>query len=511
MSLHCVIENTVKTIERVPTVIDGVVKELSSMSAIVDSVDKKIFETDIMKRVQSFVLTISNNAYYTIDSNNAFGSRTFVTNASDLTESEYQNLIGKIKITRNGTALIVESPAKTGPAYAQIWLRLYAKLDDGTSVVVNEENGFPITSFTFVFKALGEYVTLVTPSGTNSCRRTLGVNYGEDDSVQGYTAPYTATSCAISYQTFTCGPLKNGYGSYTDLVYIALGSSFAGTSGSAYYRWQFEPKHILYDGIEIPFDNTIRYYTSKTKVINQNVSVNSIVGFDVFLLPYSKIYLSYSYSGTSGSSVIISNFSTITQFNSNYGTYSKTDTKFTISPYTGATPRLYFIVMAKNADGKHIPLAYFSDVQQGKFNIPLTFTKIARQSGGCGSSMDTIQVYTTDSSGNLSLTSKNTIQTVNSILSYNFNVNGGYYTNLYRKTSSGMASPHTNINGASVYMYCYGLGDSASSSVATPKTIMCDITFELGGATISLTDGSTKTVPCSFKISGESPNLLFDI
>lgn len=470
-------------------------KELSTLSSIVDSVEKTIFEKDIMERVSRFYLKIDSNAYYTINEDGSLGTRVFINNASELTSEEYANLIGKIIFTRNGNALVIESPRRKGPSYVQIWITLCAEMKDGSSKIVTKANGFPVRDFGLNFDLYGHYATVVTPSDTNYCRRTFKVNYGDDENTEGYTNPLTGTACDQSSQNITCAPLKDQSGSYDSMFYILVGAGFEDLNGEAYYHWILNNMSLQYLDKRYPMTK-LTWYSVRSKVDRRNLTTDDIIGFDVFLTKQSSISLNYRVTTNSGFTTLMSNFPSMSSWSSNWGTYSKTDTNLTINAYTGLNPHLYFIVLARLQNDKHVPLSYFSYEQLSNMNVPFTFV----YTNGSTSSMDSIN-YLTIESGAPKYLQPSIYNALG--VTYTVNANGGYYYNLFTDL--------TKVNPYSFRAYFYsGKGESNSQSVPSPASITRSFSISLGNATVGLSDGSTKIVPMRFRISGEAPTYLYD-
>lgn len=472
------------------------VKELSALSSVINGVEKTIFEKDIMERVSSFYLLIDSNAYYNINEDGSLGATTFINNASDLTDEEYANLIGKIVQARGGHTIAVESPRKKGQVCVEIWLALYAELKDGSRKLVSKSNGFPLRDFGLNFDLYGHYTTVRTPSDTNRCVRKCNVNYGDDESVEEYTNPFTTTTCNISSQNLICFPLKDQAGSYSNMFYIAVGNAFKDSNGSGYYHWVLNNITLQYLDKQYQI-NSLRYSTSKSKISNRDITADSIIGFDVFLTNAGAIGLYYRSGNSSGATQLATSFMSMSNWNSSWGTYSKTDTNLTVNAYTGCKPSLYFVVLARMANDICLPLSYFSYEQLSKMNIPISFI----YTSGSSSSNDAIR-YCTMVDGGPSFVSKSIFNTLGT--NHIVNANGAFYYRLFDnpRGTSGYYSFYPGFYNAS--------GESSSSSTPSPASVTRSFSITLGNATVTLSDESTKIVPMRFRISGETPTYLYD-
>lgn len=500
------VDGVSKEIKKIWSDIDGTENEFKNLNAEVDGVFKEIFASDIFDKIKDFYLLIDYVGYYPVDSDNAFGSQKWIYNTTDLEESDWDNNVGDILVSKDGTQLIARSPIKYGSGKAKIQASLCARLKDGTRIRVNEANGFELDKLSIQTQIKCALISIVTGTQSRSCSRSLVAGYATEPYTDGsmITNVFSdSTSCSVN-KTVEMTPITQGI-SYNYFILTTYGS-VVGTDSKSYYYLAFTMLNATYKDRLFDIGN-IGYFSDRMKIRNVSVSLSDIEEIDVVLSSYSSATMSYRLSsGASGTVMLIKsgNFTTINQL-SNHAQVSVSDSTLTLNPYYGVGPCLYFFVYVKMSNGKHVHISRLSNHQQSCINIPFTFYKRTVSDTTSGSTLDSIGGRTRDKALGLKYVSYN-LYTGSDLTehSWSINVNGCQDDTLEYEASTGF-KPTTNYDIQGGY-FSYGLGASNSSVSAYPATPAAYLRWILGNTTIE-SNNETRTVPTKFIVQEEPLNV----
>lgn len=500
------IDGVSKEIKELNLVTDGSITELKNLNAEIDGVSKELFVSDILDKISNFYLRIDYVGYYPVDSNNAFGSLVWINNATDFEESDWDNNVGSILRSKDGTQLILRSPIKYGSGKARVQASLCAKLKDGSSIKVTEANGFELDKLNIQSHIKGDIIFIVTGTSSRSCSRIFYSTYGTEfgDSNELYTNVFAdSTSCSVD-KTVDMTPITQ---EITNSYFIlSTYGTVIGTDHKGYYYLTFTMLKAMYK--DRLFDiGKISYYATRMKLQSVSVASSNIEEVNIVLSSYSSFYLKYHLSsGSSGSVALIKNgnLTSINQLNS-YAQVTVSDSTLTVNPYYGATPSLYFFVYLKLSNGKQVHISRLSNYQQSCLNIPFTLYKRTVSSATSGSSSDLIKGYTRDEDSEIKSVSYN-VYTGSDLTEHSWTINiNGCLDNIIECDMSTGFKPTNNFDVCGLQC-SYGLGQSNSSSTTSPASPAAYLRWVLGDTTIK-SNGSTRTVPTKFIVQGQTLNV----